>query len=34
MSLAVTVSVVVVCVLTVVGILGFLIDRYAERLEP
>jgi len=34
MTLALIVSVVVICVVVVVGILGFLIDRHAERLEP
>ena len=34
MTLTVIVSVVVVCVLAVVGTLGFLIDRHAGRLEP
>jgi hypothetical protein len=34
MTLALTVSVVVICVVVIVGILGFLIDRHAERLEP
>ena len=34
MNLAVIVSVVVFCVLIVVGILGFLIDRHAERMDP
>jgi len=33
MTLTVIVSVVVVCVLAVVGTLGFVIDRHAERLE-
>ena len=33
MNLAVIVSIVVVCVLVVVGTLGFLIDRHAERRE-
>ena len=34
MSLATTVSIVVVCVLIVVGAIGFVIDRHAGRLEP
>jgi len=34
MELAVIVSVAVVSVLVVVGLVGFLIDRHAERLEP
>ena len=33
MSLATTVSIVVICVLLVVGVLGFLIDRHAGNLE-
>jgi hypothetical protein len=34
MNLAIIVSVVVMCVLVVVGTVGFLIDRYAGKLEP
>ena len=34
MGLATTVSIVVVCVLIVVGAIGFLIDRHASKLEP
>ena len=34
MSLATTVSIVVVCVLLVVGAIGFVIDRHASKLEP
>ena len=34
MGLATTVSIVVVCVLLVVGAIGFLIDRHASKLEP
>ena len=34
MTLATTVSIVVVCVLLVVGTIGFLIDRHAGKLEP
>ena len=33
MSLATTVSFVVICVLLVVGAIGFLIDRNASKLE-
>jgi hypothetical protein len=33
MNLAVTVSIVVVCVLVVVGTIGFVIDKHAGRLE-
>jgi preprotein translocase subunit Sss1 len=33
MGLATTVSIVVVCVLLVVGAIGFMIDRHANRLE-
>jgi len=33
MSLATTVSIVVICVLLVVGAIGFLIDRHAGNLE-
>ena len=33
MSLATTVSIVVVCVLLVVGAIGFVIDRHASKLE-
>ncbi len=34
MALATTVSIVVVCVLIVVGAIGFFIDRHASKLEP
>jgi hypothetical protein len=34
MGLATTVSIVVVCVIVVVGVLGFVIDRHASKLEP
>ena len=34
MSLATTVSIVVVCVVIVIGAIGFLIDRHAGKLEP
>jgi hypothetical protein len=34
MALATTVSLVVVCVLVVVGVIGFVIDRHASKLEP
>ena len=34
MGLATTVSIVVVCVLVVVGAIGFVIDRHAGKLEP
>jgi hypothetical protein len=34
MGLATTVSLVVVCVLIVVGAIGFFIDRHASKLEP
>ena len=33
MALATTVSIVVVCVLLVIGAIGFVIDRYAGKLE-
>jgi preprotein translocase subunit Sss1 len=33
MSLATTVSIVVVCVILVVGAIGFVIDRHASKLE-
>jgi preprotein translocase subunit Sss1 len=33
MGLATTVSIVVVCVLLVVGAIGFLIDRHAGKLD-
>jgi hypothetical protein len=33
MSLAATVSIVVVCVLLVVGLIGFVIDRHAAKFE-
>jgi hypothetical protein len=33
MSLATTVTIVVVCVLIVVGAIGFLIDRHAGKLD-
>jgi hypothetical protein len=33
-SLATTVSLVVICVIVVVGVLGFVIDRHAGKLEP
>jgi hypothetical protein len=33
MALATTVSIVVVCVLVVVGVIGFVIDRHAGKLE-
>ncbi len=33
MSLATTVSIVVICVLLVVGAIGFLIDRHAGKLD-
>jgi preprotein translocase subunit Sss1 len=33
MSLATTVSIVVICVLVVVGAIGFLIDRHAGKLD-
>ena len=33
MSLATTVSIVVICVLIVVGAIGFLIDRHAGKLD-
>jgi preprotein translocase subunit Sss1 len=34
MGLATTVSIVVICVMVVVGVLGFVIDRHASKLEP
>jgi preprotein translocase subunit Sss1 len=34
MALATTVSIVVVCVLLVIGAIGFVIDRHASKLEP
>jgi preprotein translocase subunit Sss1 len=34
MSLATTVSLVVICVMIVVGVIGFIIDRHASKLEP
>jgi preprotein translocase subunit Sss1 len=34
MGLATTVSIVVICVMIVVGVLGFVIDRHANKLEP
>jgi preprotein translocase subunit Sss1 len=34
MGLATTVSIVVICVMVVVGGIGFVIDRYASKLEP
>jgi hypothetical protein len=34
MALATTVSIVVVCVLLVVGVIGFVIDRHAEKIDP
>ena len=34
MGLATTVSIVVICVMVVVGVIGFAIDRYANKLEP
>jgi hypothetical protein len=34
MGLATTVSLVVICVMVVVGTIGFLIDRHASKLEP
>jgi len=34
MGLATTVSIVVICVMVVVGVIGFVIDRYASKLEP
>ena len=34
MALATTVSIVVLAVVVVVGVLGFVIDRHASRLEP
>jgi preprotein translocase subunit Sss1 len=34
MALATTVSLVVICVMVVVGVIGFVIDRHASKLEP
>jgi preprotein translocase subunit Sss1 len=34
MGLATTVSIVVICVMVVVGVIGFIIDRHASKLEP
>jgi hypothetical protein len=34
MGLATTVSIVVICVMVVVGVIGFVIDRHASKLEP
>ena len=34
MALATTVSIVVICVMAVVGVIGFVIDRHASKLEP
>jgi preprotein translocase subunit Sss1 len=34
MGLATTVSLVVICVMVVVGAIGFAIDRHASKLEP
>jgi preprotein translocase subunit Sss1 len=34
MSLATTVSLVVIAVMIVVGAIGFVIDRHASKLEP
>jgi preprotein translocase subunit Sss1 len=34
MGLATTVSIVVICVIFVVGVIGFVIDRHAGKLEP
>jgi hypothetical protein len=34
MGLATTVSIVVICVMVVVGLIGFVIDRHASKLEP
>lgn len=34
MSLATTVSLVVITVMVVVGVIGFAIDRHANKLEP
>lgn len=33
MSLATTVSIVVICVMAVVGIIGFAIDKYADKTD-
>ncbi len=34
MGLATTVSLVVICVMVIVGAIGFVIDRHASKLEP
>jgi hypothetical protein len=34
MGLATTVSIVVICVMVVVGVIGYVIDRHASKLEP
>ena len=34
MGLATTVSLVVLCVMVVIGVIGFIIDRHASKLEP
>jgi hypothetical protein len=34
MGLATTVSIVVICVMVVVGAIGYVIDRHASKLEP
>jgi hypothetical protein len=33
MGLATTVSIVVICVMVIVGVIGFAIDRHASKLE-
>jgi hypothetical protein len=33
MSLATTVSIVVICVMVVVGVIGFAIDKYADKTD-
>jgi preprotein translocase subunit Sss1 len=33
MGLATTVSLVVICVMVVVGVIGFIIDRHAEKTD-
>ena len=33
MSLATTVSIVVICVMAVVGVIGFAIDKYADKTD-
>jgi preprotein translocase subunit Sss1 len=33
MVLATTVSIVVICVMVVVGVIGFVIDRHADKLD-